>query len=99
MAGPSDWRSGASLFNVLVDPAFRGRRLVWRLLAAVERALATRRARSLVIDARIDNGFADRVERHYRRRARVVWSDHASPYGPQRSIEVTLAPRARRTSR
>ena len=92
VAGPSEWHSGASLFNVLIDPAFRGRGLVWRLLRPLERVLRLARARALVIDARIDNGFADAVERHYGPRARVVWPDHDSPYGPQRTIEVSLVP-------
>jgi len=91
VAGPSEWHSGASLYNVLIDPAFRGRGLVWRLLRPLERALRERGFRSIAIDARVDTGFADAVERHYRSRGRVVWPDHASPYGAQRTIRVVLA--------
>jgi ribosomal protein S18 acetylase RimI-like enzyme len=86
------WSRGrrATLNNILVSPSHRGHGLAWRLTDAIEAGLRDRGVRSLVIDARIDNGFADAVERHYGERARVVAADHASEYGPQRTIEVDL---------
>lgn len=93
VAGP-EWTEGrATLLNVLIDPAFRGHGLVWSLIAALERELAARGIRELEIDARVENGFADAVERRYEARAEVIDPDHASPYGPQRTIRVTLPPR------
>ena len=92
VAGPAWSRARASLFNVLIDPSHRGRGLVWPLLAAVERELAARGFAELDIDARVDNGFADAIERRYGSRAVVVDADHPSPYGPQRTIRVTLPP-------
>jgi ribosomal protein S18 acetylase RimI-like enzyme len=90
VAGPA-WTEGrASLLNVLIDPAYRGQGLVWPLIAAVERDLLARGIRELEIDARVDNGFADNVERHYGARAAVIEQDHPSPYGLQRTIRVTL---------
>ena len=90
VAGPA-WTEGrASLLNVLIDPAHRGQGLVWPLIAAVERELAARGIRELDIDARVENGFADNVERRYGARAAVIEPDHPSPYGPQRTIRVTL---------
>src|SRR3989442_7222187 len=65
VAGPSEWHSGASLFNVLIDPAFRGRGLVWRLLPPLARVLPFVRARALVIAARIDNSFSAAALTHY----------------------------------
>ena len=98
VAGPA-WSAGrASLLNVLIDPAYRGHGLVWPLIAAVERELSARGIRELDIDARVENGFADNVERRYRARAVVIEADHPSPYGPQRTIRVTLA-RATRSPR
>ena len=95
VAGPA-WAGGrATLFNVLIDPAYRGQGLVWPLIAAVERALFARGIRELDIDARVENGCADNVERRYGARAEVVQPDHASPYGPQRTIRVTLVKGAR----
>lgn len=90
VAGPA-WSEGrASLLNVLIDPAYRGKGLVWPLIAAVERQLYARGIRELDIDARVENGFADNVERRYGVRATVVEADHESPYGPQRTIRVRL---------
>ena len=95
------WSEGrATLNNVLVDPEHRGQGLVWRMLAALERELRERYD-ALVIDARVDNGFADAVEERYGDRATVIASDHPSEYGPQRTIEVALRARApqRRSAR
>jgi ribosomal protein S18 acetylase RimI-like enzyme len=91
VAGPAESEGRASLLNVLIDPAFRGRGLVWPLLAAVERELFARGVRELDIDARVENRFADNIERRYGARAKVIEPDHPSPYGPQRTIRVTLA--------
>jgi len=99
VAGPA-WTEGrASLLNVLVDPAYRGRGLVWPLIAAVERELFARGIREIDIDARVENGFADNVERRYGARAAVIEDDHPSPYGPQRTIRVTLVKPARAVRR
>jgi RimJ/RimL family protein N-acetyltransferase len=90
VAGPA-WNEGrVTLLNVLIDPDYRGRGLVWPLIAAVGRRLFAQGIRELDIDARVDNGFANNVERHYGPRARVIRPDHPSPYGPQRTIRVTL---------
>ena len=95
VAGPA-WTAGrVSLLNVLIDPAYRGKGLVWPLIAGVERELFTRGIRELDIDARVDNGFADNVERRYGARATVIERDHPSPYGPQRTIRVSLVKAAR----
>jgi GNAT superfamily N-acetyltransferase len=95
VAGPA-WTPGrASLLNVLIDPAYRGRGLVWPLIAAVERQLLARGIRELDIDARVENGFADNIERRYGPRATVVEADHDSPYGLQRTIRVALVTPAR----
>jgi RimJ/RimL family protein N-acetyltransferase len=101
VAGPA-WTEGrASLLNVLIDPAYRGQGLVWPLMAGVERELFARGIRELDIDARVENGFADNVERRYGARAAVIERDHPSPYGPQRTIRVRLvkATRPRRRTR
>jgi len=95
VAGPAWTKDRASLLNVLIDPAYRGRGLVWPLIAAVERDLFARGIRELDIDARVENGFADNVERRYAARAAVIERDHPSPYGPQRTIRVTLVKAAR----
>jgi GNAT superfamily N-acetyltransferase len=90
VAGPA-WGDGrATLLNVLLDPAHRGFGLVWPLIAALERELYRRGIRELDIDARVDNGFADNMERRYGARAKVVEPDHPSPYGPQRTIRIAL---------
>jgi hypothetical protein len=92
----SAWAEGrASLLNVLIDPGYRGQGLVWPLIAGVERELFARGIRELDIDARVENGFADNVERRYGARATVIEPDHPSPYGPQRTIRVTLVARPR----
>lgn len=93
VAGPAWSDARASLLNVLIDPAYRGRGLVWPLLAELERQLLARGIDELEIDARVDNGFADAVERRYGTRAALIEKDHASPYGPQRTIRVALAAR------
>jgi len=93
VAGPAWSRGRASLFNVLIDPGHRGRGLVWPLIARVEAELAVRGFADLDIDARVENGFADATLRRYGSRASVVAADHPSPYGPQRTIRVALAPR------
>jgi GNAT superfamily N-acetyltransferase len=90
VAGPAWTKARASLLNVLIDPAYRGQGLVWPLIAAVERQLAARGITELEIDARVENGFADAVERRYGTRAAVIEGDHGSPYGLQRTIRVTL---------
>jgi RimJ/RimL family protein N-acetyltransferase len=95
VAGPAWTERRASLLNVLIDPAYRGQGLVWPLIAAVERELFARGIRELDIDARVENGFADNVERRYGARAAVIEGDHPSPYGPQRTIRVTLVKAAR----
>jgi GNAT superfamily N-acetyltransferase len=95
VAGPAWSESRTSLLNVLIDPAYRGGGLVWPLIAAVERELAARGIGELEIDARVENGFADAVERRYGARAKVVEADHPSPYGPQRTIRVALERAAR----
>lgn len=95
VAGPAEAEGRASLLNVLIDPAHRGRGLVWPLVAAVERELLSRGIRELDIDARVENGFADNVERRYGARASVIEPDHPSPYGPQRTIRVALVKAAR----
>ena len=95
VAGPA-WSAGrVTLLNVLIDPACRGKGLVWPLIASLERELSARGVRELDIDARVDNGFADNVERRYGARATVIEPDHPSPYGPQRTIRVTLVKAAR----
>jgi RimJ/RimL family protein N-acetyltransferase len=95
IAGPAWGEGRASLLNVLIDPAHRGRGLVWPLIAAVERELFARGIREIDIDARVDNGFADNVEQRYGTRATVIEADHPSPYGPQRTIRVALVKAAR----
>jgi GNAT superfamily N-acetyltransferase len=98
VAGP-EWRDGrSSLLNVLIDPGYRGQGLVWPLIAGIERRLASRGITELEIDARVENGFADSIERRYGTRATVIEGDHPSPYGPQRTIRVRLraSPRPRR---
>jgi GNAT superfamily N-acetyltransferase len=95
VAGPA-WTEGrASLLNVLIDPAYRGQGRVWPLIAAVERELVARGIRELDIDARVENGFADNVERRYGARATVIEADHPSSYGPQRTIRIRLGEAAR----
>jgi GNAT superfamily N-acetyltransferase len=90
VAGPA-WTEGrSSLLNVLIDPAYRGRGLVWRLMAGLERELFARGIREVDIDARVENGFADNVERRYGARAAVIEQDHPSPYGRQRTIRIAL---------
>ena len=91
VAGPAWTKGRASLLNVLIDPAYRGQGLVWPLISALERELATRGITELEIDARVENGFADAIERRYGTRSAVIEPDHPSPYGPQRTIRVTLA--------
>ncbi len=99
VAGPA-WVAGrASLLNVLIDPAYRGQGLVWPLIAGVERELFARGIRELDIDARVENGFADAIERRYGKRAVVSEGDHPSPYGPQRTIRVSLVNPVRRPRR
>jgi len=99
VAGPT-WTTGrVSLLNVLIDPAYRGKGLVWPLIAGVERELLARGIRELDIDARVENGFADNVERRYGARATVIERDHPSPYGPQRTIRVTIVKPMRRPRR
>jgi len=98
VAGPAWTQGRASLLNVLIDPAYRGQGLVWPLIAAVERELFARGLRELDIDARVDNGFADNVERRYGTRAVVIDGDHPSPYGPQRTIRVAIRPRGGRAA-
>src|SRR6266550_902110 len=93
VAGRGWSEARASLFNVLIDPSHRGRGLVWPLMAEVERELTARGFADLDIDARVENGFADAIERRYGSRALVVEKDHPSPYGPQRTIRVMLAAR------
>jgi len=95
VAGPA-WTAGrVTLLNVLIDPAYRGQGLVWPLIAVLERELSARGVRELDIDARVENGFADNLERRYGARATVIEPDHPSPYGPQRTIRVTLVKPAR----
>jgi len=99
VAGPA-WTDGrASLLNVLIDPAYRGKGLVWPLIARVERALFAKGIRELDIDARVENGFADAIEWRYGARATVTEGDHPSPYGPQRTIRVALIKGARTSRR
>src|SRR3989442_3020712 len=104
IAGPAWSRGRASLFNVLIDPGYRGRGLVWPLIARVEAELAARGYLDLDIDARVENGFADATLRRYESRSFVVAADRPSPYGPQRTIRVALVakggpptPRAKRS--
>ena len=95
VAGPA-WTEGrTTLLNVLIDPRYRGRGLVWPLIAELERELLARGIRELDIDARVDNGFADNIERRYGARATVIEANHASPYGPQRTIRIALVKAAR----
>lgn len=90
-AGPGDNHGReAVLFNILVSPRFRGRGLVWRLLDTVERELGRCDYQALRIDARVSNGFADRIWRRYGERARVTRADHSSPYGLQRTYVVDI---------
>ena len=99
VAGPA-WTAGrVSLLNVLIDPAYRRKGLVWPLIAGVERELLARGIRELDIDARVENGFADNVERRYGARATVIERDHPSPYGPQRTIRVKIVKPVRRPRR
>ena len=74
VAGPAWAEDRASLLNVLIDPAYRGQGLVWPLIAGVERELFARGIRELDIDARVENGFADNIERRYGARATVIES-------------------------
>ena len=101
VAGPA-WSEGrVTLLNVLIDPAYRGQGLVWALIRGLETELSAIGIRELDIDARVDNGFADNIERRYRGRASVIEPDHPSPYGPQRTIRISLgtSARTRRASR
>lgn len=95
VAGPAWGEGRVTLLNVLIDPAYRGQGLVWPLIAALERELYARGIRELDIDARVENGFADNVERRYGARAMVIEPDHPSPYGPQRTIRIALVRAAR----
>src|SRR5437879_8760198 len=72
VAGPAWTKGRSSLLNVLIDPAYRGQGLVWPLISALERKLATRGMTELEIDARSETGFSDAIESPYPTRPAVL---------------------------
>src|SRR4051812_9228905 len=55
VASPAWSKGRVTLLNVLIDPAYRGRGLVWPLIRALERELSATGIRELDIDARVEN--------------------------------------------
>ncbi len=87
------------LWNILIARRYRGRGLVSKLMNTLEPQLRRQGYRFLGMDARVDNGFADAVARHYGPRVTVAGSDHPSDYGIQRPLRIALLRPASRAAR
>ncbi len=85
-----DLPDAAYLSSIAIDPQFQGRGLVGRLLGLLEEQIKlTGRYTYLTLDAAIENGFADSINRHYHERV-IESNDHDSQWGRQRYFKIAL---------
>jgi ribosomal protein S18 acetylase RimI-like enzyme len=73
----------AYLYNVVIDPRYQGRGLVGKLSSALEDKLREKGYTHLEMDAAIQNGYANSIQKAYGARV-IVSHDHPSIYGEQR---------------
>lgn len=83
------WPDTAHIQYSAIAPERRGKGLIGTLMKAVEDELRAIGIPYLSRDARIENGYADSVEKHYGERV-IAKYDHASLLGPLRFFRITL---------
>ena len=79
----------AYIYSTKIRPQLHGQRLIVSLMAELEAALKKKGYDYLTRDARILNGYADKIQKSYK--GRILESkDHDSAYGPQRYFKIAL---------
>ncbi len=80
----------AYITSIAVLPSHQGRGIVGTLSSALEQELVRQGYLRTCEDANDDNGYADKIKRHYGNRVVVYGEPHPSPWGNQRYIEIRL---------
>jgi GNAT superfamily N-acetyltransferase len=83
------WPDTAYIRYSAIAPEWRGKGVIGILMDVVEKELRAAGIPYLSRDARIENGYADKVEKHYGDRI-VAKYDHASLLGPLRFFRIRL---------
>jgi len=83
------WPETAYLAVVAIDPAYQDKGHLGKLIDAVETELRACAYTHFEINARIANGYADKIAKHYGDRVEVSY-DHGSGIGPLRFFRIRL---------
>lgn len=79
------------IFTTGIEERFQGKGHVAELMRTLEQEAKKRGFTHITRDARIDNGYADAISRHYGSRIdSLQTSEHDSPWGRQRFFKIAL---------
>lgn len=85
----TDPKTVAYLESIAFLPSYQGKGLVAPLTDALENELKKRGFQEMTMRAQVNNGYADKVARHYGTRV-VETFEQDSKYGMQRYFRITL---------
>ncbi len=81
----------AYIMNIAIDPKHQGKGNVGILMRDMKRELKKQGIKYLIRDSVVENGYADKIERHYGDRIiRSKTYEHDSSWGRQRHFEIKL---------
>lgn len=83
------WPESPYMSLVAIDPDQRGKGHLARLVGTVEDELRKIGFTHFEINARIENGYADKIKRHYGERIEIAY-EHGSRIGPLRFMRIRL---------
>lgn len=83
------WPETAYIAITAIDPAYQKKGHLKTLISSVEDELRTIGYTHIERNCRIENGYADKVEKHYGDRVDVRY-DHGSRIGPLRFMRIRL---------
>jgi ribosomal protein S18 acetylase RimI-like enzyme len=79
----------AYIYTTKIDPKYQGKKLVVKLMDSLEAELIKKGYKQITRDARISNGYADKIQKTYGDRI-IESKEHTSPYGSQRFFKIRL---------
>ena len=81
----------AHIMNVAIVPEHQGKGNVGVLMQKMEEALKNRGVKYLTRDSAVENGYADKIQKHYADRIiKDKVYEQMSPWGIQRHFEIEL---------
>jgi len=79
----------AYIMNTAIKPEYQGKGNVGALMKDLELELRTRGVKWITRDSAVENGYADKIQKHYGERV-VETRERMSPWGKQRHFKIEL---------